>query len=66
MKGVSVNSTPLTPAAKVVNIVVPTKTSDLTNDSNFVATSDINKLIKSMELSQVESTGVITITLDLL
>lgn len=62
IEGVSVNSTPLTPTAKVVNIVVPTKTSDLSNDSNFVATSDINKLIKSMALSQVESTGVITIT----
>lgn len=62
IEGVNVNNTPLTPVAKVVNIVVPTKTSDLTNDSNFVATSDINKLIKSMALSQVESTGVITIT----
>lgn len=59
---VDVNGVPLTVVSKKVNVSVPTKTSDLTNDSNFVATSDINKLIKSMALSQVESTGVITIT----
>lgn len=34
---VKVNGTALTPSSKAVNVTVPTKTSDLTNDSNFVA-----------------------------
>ena len=34
---VSVNNAPLTPTNKAVNITVPTKTSDITNNSNFVA-----------------------------
>lgn len=35
---VKVNNTALTPSSKSVNITVPTKTSDLTNDSNFITT----------------------------
>ena len=34
---VKVNGTALTPSSKAVNVTVPTKTSDLTNDSNFVS-----------------------------
>lgn len=34
---VKVNNTALTPSSKAVNVTVPTKTSDLTNNSNFVA-----------------------------
>lgn len=33
---VKVNGTALTPSSKAVDVTVPTKTSDLTNDSNFV------------------------------
>lgn len=33
---IKVNNTALTPSSKSVNITVPTKTSDLTNDSDFV------------------------------
>lgn len=36
IEGIQVNGTSLTPSEKVVNIVMPTKTSDLTNDSNFI------------------------------
>lgn len=36
IEGVQVNGVDLTPNQKVVNIVVPTKTSDLTNDSGFI------------------------------
>ncbi len=36
IEGVQVNGVDLTPNAKVVNIVMPTKTSDLTNDSGFI------------------------------
>ena len=39
---VRVNNSPLTPDAnKAVNITVPTKTSDITNDSGFITTADI-------------------------
>lgn len=42
IESVSVNNVALTPDAnKNVNVTVPTKTSDLTNDSNFVTTSDL-------------------------
>ena len=34
---IKVNNTALTPVSKVVNITVPTKVSDLTNDSNFTS-----------------------------
>ena len=34
---VKVNGTALTPSSKAVDVTVPTKTSDLTNDSNFVS-----------------------------
>ena len=35
IESVSVNAIPLTPSEKSVNIIVPTKTSDLNNDSSF-------------------------------
>lgn len=38
---VKVNNTALTPSSKAVNITVPTKTSDITNDSGFITTADI-------------------------
>jgi len=37
IEGVSVNGTALTPANKVVDVTVPTKVSDLDNDSGFAA-----------------------------
>lgn len=37
---VKVNGTALTPSSKAVNVTVPTKTSDLTNNSNFVSDSN--------------------------
>jgi hypothetical protein len=36
IEGIKVNDVVVSPTEKVVNIVVPTKTSDLTNDSNFI------------------------------
>ena len=38
---VKVNNTALTPSSKAVNITVPTKTSDITNDSGFITSADI-------------------------
>ena len=38
---IKVNDTALTPSSKTVNITVPTKTSDITNDSGFITTADI-------------------------
>jgi len=38
---VKVNNTALTPSSKAVNIIVPTKTSDITNDSGFITSADI-------------------------
>lgn len=36
IEGVSVNGSAVTPSSKVVNITVPTKVSDLSNDSSFI------------------------------
>lgn len=38
---IKVNNTALTPSSKAVNITVPTKTSDITNDSGFITISDV-------------------------
>lgn len=38
---VKVNNTALTPSSKAVNVTVPTKTSDITNDSGFITASDV-------------------------
>lgn len=38
---IDVNGTALTPSSGVVNITVPTKTSDLNNDSGFIASSSL-------------------------
>jgi hypothetical protein len=38
---VKVNDIALTPSSKAVNITVPTKTSDITNDSGFITSADI-------------------------
>lgn len=38
---VKVNNTALTPSSKAVNVTVPTKTSDITNDSGFITVADV-------------------------
>ena len=38
---VQVNGTSVTPSGKSINIEVPTKTSDLTNDSGFITSADV-------------------------
>lgn len=46
IEAVKVNGTALTPDAnKAVNVIVPTKTSDLTNDSNFTTLSEVTQTI---------------------
>ena len=45
---VKVNGTALTPVNKAVDVIVPTKTSDLTNDSNFATTSDIPTAVSDL------------------
>lgn len=41
LEGIQKNGQTVTPVNKIVNIAVPTKTSDLTNDSGFVTSEDI-------------------------
>lgn len=43
---VKVNGTALTPTNKAVNVTVPTKTSDLTNDNGYQSASQVDTLIK--------------------
>ena len=38
---IKVNGAALTPTSKAVNITVPTKTSDITNDSGFITSADV-------------------------
>lgn len=38
---VKVNNVALTPSSKAVNVTVPTKTSDITNDSGFITIEDV-------------------------
>lgn len=57
IQGVSVNGTALTPSSGVVNVSVPTETSDLINDSGFVNTATdelLNYYKKSQTYSQAE------------
>jgi len=42
LEGVQVNGTDITSTNKIANIPVPTKTSDLTNDSNFVSSDSVS------------------------
>ena len=60
LNGVQVNGTDLTIADKKVNVIVPSKTSDLTNDSDYINSTDVSKLVKGASFSYVESTGVLT------
>lgn len=41
IEGIQKNGSTITPVNKIANITVPTATSDLTNDSGFITTSDI-------------------------
>lgn len=46
---VKVNNAALTPSAKAVNITVPTKTSQLTNDSGFATQTYVNQQIGAID-----------------
>lgn len=46
---VKVNNAALTPSAKAVNITVPTKTSQLTNDSSFATQTYVNQQIGAID-----------------
>ena len=41
LETIKVNNTALTHSSKAVNVTVPTKTSDITNDSGFITISDV-------------------------
>ena len=41
LEGIQRNGQTVTPVNKIANIAVPTKTSDLTNDSNFITAEDV-------------------------
>lgn len=58
---VKVNNAALTPSSKAVNITVPTKTSDITNDSNYVQSSAIANFVTSAQVkTQIEGYGYTT------
>lgn len=61
IEGVQVNGVDLAVNAKKVNIVLPTKTSDLTNDSGFI-TKDVNNL--SNYLLKSETGHEIAVSID--
>lgn len=46
---ITVNNVEQTITEKTVNIEVPTKTSELTNDSNFVSNSDLNTVVETKQ-----------------
>lgn len=41
IEGIQKNGTTVSPVNKIVNLAIPTKTSDITNDSGFITTNDI-------------------------
>ena len=55
---VKVNGTALTPSNKAVDVTVPTKTSDLTNDSNFVVDASYTHITVDSSLSGSSSNPV--------
>lgn len=56
---VKVNGTALTPSGKAVDVTVPTKTSDLNNDSNFVNQSTMNSALAE-KVDKVTGKGLST------
>lgn len=59
IEGVSVNNTAIPIANKAVNISIPTKTSDLTNDSGYITQADIPSVPEKISDLQNDS-GFIT------
>ena len=58
---IKVNNTALTPSSKAVSITVPTTTSQLTNNSNYVTTADTKDYITSAQAkTQIEAYGYTT------
>jgi len=58
---VKVNGTALVPDAnKAVDVAVPTKTSDLTNDSNYQTGSEVDAKIESAVVGALKPKGTIT------
>lgn len=59
IEAVKVNGTALTPSGKAVDVTVPTKTSDLNNDSNFVNQSTMNSALAE-KVDKVTGKGLST------
>ena len=57
IESIKVNGTALTPSSKAVNITVPTKTSDLTNDSGFKTTDNNTTYTLTKSGSTITLTG---------
>lgn len=53
---VKVNGTALTPSSKAVNVTVPTKVSQLTNDSNFITLADVPEGVAASTTTPVMDT----------
>lgn len=57
LEGVQVNGSTVTPTNKIANIAVPTKTSDLSNDSGFVTSAQVDqKLVGAMNYKGTKAT----------
>lgn len=55
---VKVNGTALTPTNKEVNVIVPTKVSDLTNDSNFISGVTVNSATTGTTIATVDGKNI--------
>lgn len=55
---VKVNGTALTPTNKEVNVIVPTKVSDLTNDSNFISGVTVNSATTGTTIATVDGKSI--------
>ncbi len=55
VKQIKRNGTIIQPQAKVVNISVPVKTSDLANDSNFVTENEVNQKISQLNNLEIRT-----------
>ena len=53
---VKVNGTALTPSSKAVNVTVPTKVSQLTNDSSFITLADVPEGVQASTKTPVMAT----------
>lgn len=59
IESIKVNNVTQTITSKAVNITVPTKTSDINNDSGFITENDLTDYVKNTDYATVDTAGVI-------